>query len=127
MKLPTADGVLYPDVLVTCGKAEAGDEQAVTDSKLIVEVLSPGARGYDQPDKFIVYRTLASLREYVVIDPTKRQVEVFSWVNEGAWLLTDQIRSDQTIAGVLSLASIDCKLAMEVVFKGVQSNAPGVL
>ncbi len=95
MKLPTADGVLYPDVLVTCGKAEAGDEQAVTDSKLIVEVLSPGARGYDQPDKFIVYRTLASLREYVVIDPTKRQVEVFSWVNEGAWLLTDQTRPDQ--------------------------------
>jgi Uma2 family endonuclease len=117
MQVQMAKGVLYPDVMVTCGKAEAGDEQAVTDPKLIIEVLSPGTRGYDRRDKFILYRTLASLREYVLIDPTKRQVEIFTKVDGGAWLLTDQ-----TTAGVLSLASIDCKLAMELVFKGVESE-----
>lgn len=117
-KLQFADGVLYPDLMVTCGKAEAGDEPAVTDPKLIVEVLSPGTRGYDQRDKFILYRTLASLREYMLIDPARRQVEVFSLVEGGAWLLTDR-----TTGGVLSLASIDCKLSMELVFKGVESNA----
>lgn len=118
MKVQFADGVLYPDLMVTCGKAEADDEQAVTDPKLIIEVLSPGTRGYDQRDKFILYRTLASLREYVLIDPAKRQLEVFALVNGGVWLLTDQ-----TNAGVLSLASIDCKLSMELVFKGVESDA----
>src|SRR5664279_261003 len=50
MKVQIADGALYPDVMVTCGKAEAGDEQIVTDPKLIVEVLSPSTRGYDQRD-----------------------------------------------------------------------------
>ena len=119
MKVQFADGVLYPDVMVTCGKAEAGDEQVVTDPKLIVEVLSPGTRGYDQRDKFILYRTLASLREYALIDPAKRQVEVFTRVESGTWTLTDQ-----TTADVLTLASIDCKLAMELVFKGVESEAP---
>ena len=118
MKVQITDGVLYPDVMVTCGKAEAGDEQAVTDPKLIVEVLSPSTRGYDKRDKFILYRTLASLREYVLIDPTKRQVEIFTLVDGGAWLLTDQ-----TTAGVISLASIDCKLSMELVFRGVASEA----
>jgi Uma2 family endonuclease len=118
MKLQVADGVLYPDVMVTCGKAEAGDEQAVTDAKLIVEVLSPGTRGYDQRDKFVLYRTLASLREYVLIDPTKRQVEVFALADGGAWLLTDQ-----TTADVLSLASIGCTISMALVFKGVESEA----
>ena len=119
LKVKFADGVLYPDLMVTCGKAEAGDEQAVTDPKLIVEVLSPGTRGYDQRDKFIKYRTLASLRECALIDPAKRQVEVFTWAEGGKWTLTDQ-----TTADVLTLASIDCTLAMELVFKGVERAAP---
>ena len=117
MKVQFADGVLYPDLMVTCGKAEAGDEQVVTDPKLIVEVLSPGTRGYAQRDKFILYRTLTSLREYVLIDPAKRQVEVFTLGDGGgAWTLTDQ-----TAAEVFTLASINCRLPMEFVFKGVES------
>ena len=59
MKVQFADDVLYPDLMVPCGKTEADDEQAVTDPKLIIEVLSPGPRGYEQRDKFILYRTLA--------------------------------------------------------------------
>jgi Uma2 family endonuclease len=118
MKVQIADGVLYPDVIVTCGKADAGDEQAVTDPKLIIEVFRPSTKGYDQREKFILYRTLASLREYVLIDPTKRQVEAFTLTDGGAWLLTDQ-----TAADALTLGSIDCKLAMEWVFRGVQSQA----
>ena len=116
MKVQISEGVLYPDVMVTCGKADAGDEQSVTDPKLIIEVLSPSTRGYDKRDKFILYRTLVSLREYALIDPAKREVEVFTLANGGAWTLTDQ-----TAAKFLTLASIDCKLAMELVFKGVQS------
>ena len=118
MRVQFADGVLYPDLMVACGKAGAGDEQAVTDPKLIVEVLSPCTRGYDQRDKFVLYRTLASLREYVLIDPAKRQVEVFTWAEGGTWTLTDQ-----TAADVLALASIGCQLTMAVVFKGVESDA----
>ena len=116
MKVQIAEGVLYPDVMVTCGKAEAGDEQTVTDPKLIIEVLSPSTRGYDKRDKFILYRTLASLREYVLIDPANRQVEDFALAEGGAWTFTDQ-----TAADVITLASIDCKLSMKLVFKGVES------
>jgi Uma2 family endonuclease len=114
MKLQIANGVLYPDVMVTCGKTDAGDEQTVTEPTLIIEALSGGIGGYDKRDKFILYRTLASLREYVLIDPTTRQVEVFTLAEGGRWTLTDQ-----TTADVLTLASIDCKLAMDLVFRGV--------
>jgi Uma2 family endonuclease len=119
MKVQIPEGVLYPDVMVTCGKAEAGDEQVVTDPKLIIEVLLPSTRGYDKRDKFILYRTLASLREYALIDPAKRQVEVFTLADGGGWTLTDQTGID-----VLTLDSIDCKLAMELVFSGVEKEAP---
>jgi Uma2 family endonuclease len=113
-----AESYLYPDVMVTCGKAVAGDEQTVTDPRLVIEVLSPSTTGYDKRDKFILYRTLQSLREYVLIDPAKREVEVFTLAEAGAWLLTDQTKADE-----LTLASIDFKLPMALVFKGVESEA----
>ncbi len=115
MKVRIADGVLYPDVMVTCAKADAGDERTVTDPRLIIEVLSPGTQGGDKRDKFTLYRTLASLREYVLVDPARRQAEVFTLAQAGAWL-----PADQTQAGALWLSSIDCKLPMASVFKGVQ-------
>lgn len=108
------DGVLYPDVMVACGNAESGDEQAITDPKLVIEVLSPSTKGYDQRDKFILYRSLASLREYVLIDPETRRVEVFTLADAGAWLLTDQ-----TTSWALTLRTVDLVLPFEQVFKGV--------
>lgn len=65
-------------MVVTCGKAEAGDEQIVTDPKLIIEVLSPSTKDYDRRDKFVLYRSLPSLREYALIDPAERRVDVFT-------------------------------------------------
>src|SRR5450755_1350523 len=119
MKVQLADdGSLYPDVMVTCGKAEAGDELVVTDPKLIIEVLSPSTKGYDKRDKFILYRTLPSLREYVLIDPEKRQVEVFTLAEAGSWLF-----KDQTDAGALTLHAIDLVMQFEQVFKGVAREA----
>lgn len=117
MKVQIADGVLYPDVLVTCGKAEAGDEKVITDPKLIIEVLSPSTKGYDQRDKFALYRTLPSLREYALIEPATRQVEVFTLAEAGAWLFTDQSRAE-----TLTLKSIGLELALTAVFKGVESD-----
>ena len=116
MKVQISDGVLYPDVMVTCAKAEAGDEQTVTAPRLIIDVLSPDTNGHNQRDKFNLYRTLASLREYVLIDPVTRRVEVFTLAPVvGVWL-----PADQSQVSALTLSSIDCTLPMESVFKGVQ-------
>lgn len=119
MKLQLADeACFYPDVMVTCGKTFKGDELAVTEPLLIVEVLSPSIQGFDRGNKFILYRSLASLREYALIDPATRTVEVFTWTDSGAWLLTDQ-----THLGTLTLASIGCKLPLEWVFKGMDHDS----
>ncbi|TDM06101.1 MAG: Uma2 family endonuclease [Ideonella sp. MAG2] len=117
IKVALAEGYLYPDVMVTCGKALAGDEQLVSDPKLIIEVLSPSTKGYDRRDKFILYRTLASLREYVLIDPADRRVEVFTLAEAGSWTLVDQ-----TKASALTLQSIALTLPMEAVFRGVETG-----
>lgn len=115
MKVQIANCVLYPDVVMSCAKADAGDEQNVIDHKLIIEVLSPSTKGYDKREKFIPYRTLASLREYVLIDPTKREVEVFTVAEGGDWTLTDQ-----TTADALTLSNLDFTLSKDLVFKGIE-------
>ena len=119
MKVQLADAILYPDVMVSCGKAQAGDEQTVTDPKLIIEVLSPSTKGCDKRDKFILYRGLPSLREYALIDPASREVEVFS-LTAGGWLLSDQTRSDELVLG-----SVDWRLPMSALFKGVEIAPAG--
>lgn len=118
MKVLIADGVLYPDVVVTCGKAEAGDEKIITDPKLVIEVLSPSTKGYDQRNKFALYRSLPSLLEYVLVDPSDFTVEVFTRAEAGAWTFVDQ-----TKVGTLTLSSIDLALPLEGVFKGVERAA----
>ncbi|MEO3711469.1 Uma2 family endonuclease [Roseateles flavus] len=113
MKVQTADSILYPDVLVTCGKAVAGDEQLVHDPKLVIEIRPPNERD-DRHDKFNAYRSLASLREYALIDPVDRRVEIFTMVETGAWAYADQTRD-----GVLTLRSIDLAMPWGTVLKGV--------
>lgn len=118
VKVQIAEGILYPDVLVTCGKAEAGDEKIITDPKLVIEVLSPSTKGYDRRDKFILYRSLPSLRQYVLIDPVDRRVEVHTLAGEDTWTLVDQSKASQ-----ITLSSVDLIVPMEAVFKGVERAA----
>lgn len=67
----------YPDVMVTCDSEDRARDTIKHSPILIIEVLSPSTRDYDRGDKFAVYRQLASLQEYVLIDPNGYLVEIF--------------------------------------------------
>jgi len=70
----------YPDVVVTCDATDLGPE-AATDfleaPALVVEVLSESTEPVDRREKWLSYRRLASLAEYVLIDQNRAWVEVF--------------------------------------------------
>ena len=57
---------------------------------LIVEVLSPSTQDFDRGKKFELYRTTASLREYLIVHQDRRHVEHYSRQDEGSWLLREQ-------------------------------------
>jgi Uma2 family endonuclease len=79
----------YPDVTVICGRREidGGDSLAVTNPALIVEVLSRSTEEYDSGAKFEHYRSVPSLREYVLVSHRERSVEVRSREEDG-WRTT---------------------------------------
>ena len=84
VRVPATGLTTYPDVTVVCGPRErdAQDAQAVTNPTLIVEVLSRSTEEYDRGDKFEHYKSLASLRQYVLVSYQDHSLEV--WTRDGS-------------------------------------------
>lgn len=96
----------YPDVLVTCEPASA-KSRFKQNPVLIVEVLSPSTQAIDRREKLLNYRHLASLREYVLIEQARRQVEIYRLNEAGQW--QHEIVSDQ---GEMRLESLPTPLIL---------------
>ena len=120
MKLEIAEHSLfvYPDVTVVCGEIEfsEGRTDIITNPVLIIEVLSPGTEMFDRGDKFAYYRTVPSLREYVLVSQHSPIVEVYHRQDENSWLYSaskgiDESVVFQTIQHELSLKDIYQKVA----------------
>lgn len=117
MKVQVAsDTILYPDVFVTCDHGDLRTDRIFTSPIVIVEVLSPSTHAYNRGLKFALYRGVASLREYILIDPDARTVEAFRVGADGLWVL-----HDMTAAAALAVPAIDASIAMAEVFAGVDA------
>ena len=79
----------YPDASVCCGgpKLLDGHMDTLLNPTLIVEVLSRSTEAYDQGKKFKHYRTIPTLREYVLIGSESIGVELRTLQSDGDWLL----------------------------------------
>lgn len=116
MKVQIADDtVLYPDVFVTCDKADLATDQIFRAPKLVIEVLLPSTQVYDRSKKFALYRRLESLQEYILVDPDTRRVEGFHRNAEGLWVLHDMSDGD-----TLEAASLGLRVPMSEVFAGIE-------
>jgi Uma2 family endonuclease len=87
LQVEAADAYCYPDVMVTCSAADAGSPSVKREPVLLAEVLSPSTAAYDRGDKFAAYRRIATLREYLLVDPDSRRVELYRLGADGLWVL----------------------------------------
>ncbi len=101
MKVRIADdeAFLYPDVMVTCDPDDQLPEQNYIKNspKLIIEVLSPSTENKDRGKKFILYRKLLNLEEYVLIDPREYYVELYRKQDDNRWVMRTFDKSDAVI------------------------------
>lgn len=112
------DTMLYPDVFVTCDAADLRTEQVFTAPTVVVEVLSPSTQSYDRGSKFTLYRSLPSVREYMLVDPDTREVQLFRRGADGLFTLHDMTGREQ-----IRLDSVGCELLASDVFDGVEPEA----
>jgi len=113
--IPKTGLFTYPDVLVVCGKPQLlpdGHLDTLTNPILIIEILSPSTEGYDKGAKFDNYRSLESLREYLLVSQDARKVMRYTKQPDGSWVLMDFI-GDKT---EIELVSIECRLTMDDIY-----------
>jgi len=78
----------YPDVMVSCDPQDQKARKIIYHPCLIVEVLSPGTEAFDRGQKFRNYRQIESLKEYVLIEADRLNVECYRINEKGKWELT---------------------------------------
>ncbi|MDP2903206.1 MAG: Uma2 family endonuclease [Methylovulum sp.] len=110
------DAFYYPDVMVSCSAQDHAAEQYLSQPVLIVEVLSDSTAAYDRGNKFAAYRTLESLKEYVIIDIPSRRVECYRRTPENEWLLHDYLADE-----LCPFPSLGVSMPLSEIFENVVS------
>jgi len=121
--IPTTGLYTYPDITVVCGKPELvpdGYLDTLLNPTLIIEVLSPSTAEYDRGAKFDHYKTIDSLKEYVLVWQAKKRVARHTRRDDDSWVLTDFIGDDSEI----ELVSIGCVLSMADIYEKVENLPP---
>lgn len=76
MKVKVANDFFYPDVMVVCQQDNDFDYYKQS-PVIIVEVLSKSTRKFDKTAKRLKYQSIPTLEEYVLIEQTIGEIEVF--------------------------------------------------
>jgi Uma2 family endonuclease len=120
VRLPGSRKFFYPDVMVICGELQYHDERRdiITNPDLVVEVLSPGTEAFDRGEKFRAYRTIESLKEYVLVSQDRPLVEQYVKTGDGRWSLTEA----EGLESSLALPSVGCTLSLGAVYDKVDFN-----
>ena len=107
----------YPDVVVVCGEPQFRDgrEDTLLNPTVVVEVLSPSTEARDRGEKFLRYRQIESLTDYVLIAQNERRVEQFTKQSDGLWRLVETFD-----AGEVRLDSVGCTLALDDIYNKVK-------
>jgi Uma2 family endonuclease len=69
----------------------------VTNPAVIIEILSKSTADYDRGGKFSLYRSIPSLKEYVLIDSTQVSIETFTKKDTHHWLLSEYKQMDESV------------------------------
>ena len=96
----------YPDFSIICGKPEVTDKEKDTAVKpsVIIEILSKSTKDYDRGSKFMLYRSIKTLKEYITIDSLSFSVEIFTRQENNTWLLSEfKQLSDSFVISTINL------------------------
>ncbi|HEX8316003.1 MAG TPA: Uma2 family endonuclease [Flavisolibacter sp.] len=77
----------YPDISIVCGEAERWNHRndTITNPVVLIEILSKSTQGYDRGQKFHLYRSIPSVKEYILISSFETLVERYTKQAAGFW------------------------------------------
>ena len=108
----------YPDVSIICGEiiSSKTDPDTAVQPTVLIEILSPSTKNYDRGGKFILYRDIPTLREFIVIDSESISVEAFRINNNGHWELEDY----RSIEDILTIPIVNVSISLRELYEGTK-------
>jgi Uma2 family endonuclease len=108
---------LLPDVMILCGEPQFADESAdaITNPKVIIEVLSPSTKDRDLGTKLRLYERLPSFGEFVAVFQSEPRVEIMRKIDDKHWTIDIVSGMD----GLVRIASVGVELPMSEIYAGV--------
>lgn len=104
----------YPDLAVFCGEAVFHDKHrdVLLNPTVIFEVLSRSTQAYDRGEKFERYKSIETLRDYVLVSQDRPRLEHFSLQSDGTWAHAEFDGTDAE----LTLDSINCRVRLADIY-----------
>lgn len=121
IRVEDVDLTTYPDATVICGPIERyapGPETTALNPSIVVEVTSPSSEAYDTGDKLEFYRTIPTLREYVIVSHRERRITVHARDVKGEWSATVGIKN-----GSVKLPSLGVHFAVDEIYRNSTISA----
>lgn len=108
----------YPDCTVVCGQALFHDRRrdVLTNSRVVIEVLSPATERYDRGKKFLRYQQNQSLTDYVLVAQSYPSTEYYARRDAGGWIYSVTTELTQGVR----LESIECDLPLGEVYDRIE-------
>jgi Uma2 family endonuclease len=119
VKVPICPPYRYPDLSALCDEIEVENFvglEVLVNPSLIVEILSPSTRGFDIGDKFTYYKSIESFTEFLLIDPDKPHVVLYTKQSADAWLH----REFNDLAATIYLTSLDCEISVSEIYLDIE-------
>jgi Uma2 family endonuclease len=120
-KVSQTGSYTYPDVVAVCGAAMFEDDHFDTliNPQVIMEVLSDSTESYDRGRKFAQYRTIESLRQYVLVSQIECRVECFNRQADGNWLYSEIA----DVEGSVELSAVATRIPLAQIYQKVDFDA----
>lgn len=119
--IPSKRIYTYPDVMVVAQPLEyaEGRRDTLINPLIIAEVLSTSTQNYDRSEKFVAYRSISTLQEYILIDQYSIHIEHFCKSDRKHWTLTEYDDHEE----ILLLQSINFQIKLADIYDKVEFEA----
>jgi Uma2 family endonuclease len=118
IQIPENSLFTYPDVSIFCGDViiSPEDKETVIQPTVIIEILSPSTKNYDRGEKFMLYRAIPALKEYILIDSESVHAEHFAINEEGLW----QLKEYNNLIEKVIIETLNLQLILNDVYEGCE-------
>jgi Uma2 family endonuclease len=116
--IPLKESYVYPDIVIVKGEDKYLDKEfdTLTNPTVVFEVLSKSTKQFDKSKKFGYYRSIESLKEYVLISQSEYHVVHYYKNAQSEWVIGEILINENDVLG---LRNLDIQMPLKDIYEGI--------